>query len=137
MIRVPLVLNAHDHLDSDLAVDGLTLRDALDGHWRWHYPATPSMGITPVLSSYVQALVWGANPITLVSGGTLIWCLVVVSTFWLAARTYGLEVAGWTILPLVFSSLGTIWLSGRITGGHLLTLVWHTVALAGFGHFLV
>jgi hypothetical protein len=131
LIRVPLVLNAHDHLDSDLAVDGLTLRDALDGHWRWHYPATPSMGITPVLSSYLQALVWGANPITLVSGGTLIWCLVVVSTFWLAARTYGLEVAGWSILPLVFSSLGTIWLSGRITGGHLLTLVWHTVALAG------
>ena len=131
LIRVPLVMNAHDHLDSDLAVDGLTLRDALDGHWRWHYPATPSMGITPVLSSYVQALVWGANPITLVSGGTLIWCLVVVSTFWLAARTYGLEVAGWSILPLVFSSLGTIWLSGRITGGHLLTLVWHTVALAG------
>ena len=46
-------------------------------------------------------------------------------------RTYGLEVAGWAILPLVFSSLGTIWLSGRITGGHLLTLVWHTVAFAG------
>src|SRR5262249_16474176 len=74
---------------------------------------------------------WGANPITLVSGGTLIWCLVVASTFWLAARAYGLEVAGWSILPLVFSSLGTIWLSGRITGGHLLTLVWHTVALVG------
>ena len=27
--------------------------------------------------------------------------------------------------------LGTIWLSGRITGGHLLTLVWHTAAFAG------
>jgi hypothetical protein len=34
-------------------------------------------------------------------------------------------------VPLVFSSLGTIWLSGRITGGHLLTLVWHTVAFVG------
>jgi hypothetical protein len=131
LIRVPLVLNAHDHLDSDLAVDGLTLVDALNGHWRWHYPATPSMGIAPLFSSYLQALVWGATPITLVSGGTLIWCLVVASTFWLAARTYGLEVAGWSILPLVFSSLGTIWLSGRITGGHLLTLVWHTVAFVG------
>jgi hypothetical protein len=131
LIRVPLVLNAHDHLDSDLAVDGLTLRDALHGHWRWHYPATPAMGIPPLLFSYLQAVVWGANPITLVSGGTLIWCLVVASTFWLAARTYGLEVAGWSILPLVFSSLGTIWLSGRITGGHLLTLVWHTVAFVG------
>jgi hypothetical protein len=131
LIRVPLVLNAHDHLDSDLAVDGLTLLDALRGHWRWHYPATPSMGIMPLFSSYLQALVWGANPVTLVSGGTLIWCLVVASTFWLAARAYGLEVAGWSILPLVFSSLGTIWLSGRITGGHLLTLVWHTVAFVG------
>jgi hypothetical protein len=40
-------------------------------------------------------------------------------------------VAGWAILPLVFSSTGTIWLSGRITGGHLLTLGWHTLAFAG------
>jgi hypothetical protein len=132
LIRVPLVLNAHDHLDSDLSVDGLTLLDAVHGHWRWHYPGTPYMGILPMLTSYPQALVWGADPITLVSGGTIIWLLVVGSTFWLAARAYGLEVAGWAILPLVCSSLGTIWLSGRITGGHLLTLVWHTGAFAGF-----
>ena len=95
-------------------------------------PRRPTWASCPCLSSYPQALVWGANPITLVSGGTIIWCLVVASTFWLAARAYGLEVAGWSILPLVFSSLGTIWLSGRITGGHLLTLVWHTVAFVGF-----
>ena len=132
LIRVPLVLNAHDHLDSDLAVDGLTLLDATHGNWRWHYPGTPYMGILPMLTSYPQALVWGAGPITLVSGGTIIWLLVVGSTFWLAGRAYGLEVAGCAILPLVFSSLGTIWLSGRITGGHLLTLVWHTGAFAGF-----
>ncbi len=131
LIRVPLVMNAHDHLDSDLAVDGLTLLDAVSGHWRWHYPGTPYMGILPMLTSYPQALVWGAGPITLVSGGTIIWLLVVGSTFWLAARAYGLDVAGWAILPLVFSSLGTIWLSGRITGGHLLTLVWHTMAFGG------
>ncbi len=132
LIRVPLVLNAHDHLDSDLAVDGLTLLDAVHGHWRWHYPGTPYMGILPLLTSYPQALVWGADPTTLVSGGTIIWLLVVGSTFWLAARAYGLEVAGSAILPLAFSSLGTIWLSGRITGGHLLTLVWHTGAFTGF-----
>jgi hypothetical protein len=132
LIRVPLVLNARDHLDSDLAVDGLTLLDAVHGHWRWHYPGTPYMGILPMLCSYPQALVWGANPIALVSGGTIIWLLVVVSTFWLTARVYGLNVAGWATVPLVFSSLGTIWLSGRITGGHLLTLVWHTGALIGF-----
>ena len=131
LIRVPLVLNAEDHLDSDLAVDGLTLLDAVHGHWRWHYPGTPYMGILPMLSSYPQALVWGANPITLVSGGRS-------SGYWSwprrsgwRGRAFGLEVAGWAIVPLVFSSLGTIWLSGRITGGHLLTLVWHTVAFVG------
>ena len=89
------------------------------------------MGITPMLFSYPQARVWGANATTLVSGGTVIWVLVVTSTFWLAWRAFGLEVAGWAIVPLVFSSLGTIWLSGRITGGHLLTLVWHNLAFAG------
>ncbi len=128
LIRVPLVLNANDHLDSDLAVDGLTLLDACGGHWRWHFPGTPHIGILPLLLSYPQALFWGANAITLVSGGTIIWVLVVASTFWLAWKVFGLEVAGWAIVPLVFSSLGTIWLSGRITGGHLLTVVWHTVA---------
>jgi hypothetical protein len=130
-------LNAEDHLDSDLAVDGLTLLDAVNGHARWHYPGTPYMGILPLLSSYPQALVWGANPITLVSGGTVLWLLVVASTFWLAAKAYGLEVAGWSILPLAFSSLGTLWLSSRITGGHLLTLVWHAVAFVGLHACLV
>lgn len=130
-IRVPLVLNAEDHLDSDLAVDGLTLLDATHGHWRWHYPGTPHMGILPVLFSYPQALVFGANPVTLVSGGTAIWVLIIVATFGLAWRVSGPSVAGWSIVPLVFSSKGTIWLSGRITGGHLLTLGWHTLALAG------
>jgi hypothetical protein len=131
LIRLPLILNAEDHLDSDLAVDGLTLRDAVHGHWRWHYPGTPHMGILPMLSSYPQAMLWGANPITLVSGGTVLWVLVILSTFWLAWRAFGPSVAGWSILPLVFSSLGTIWLSGRITGGHLLALAWHTIAFVG------
>jgi len=131
LIRVPLVMSAEDHLDSDLAVDGLTLLDALDGHWRWHYPGTPYMGILPMLSSYPQALVWGASPVTLVSGGTLIWMAAVAATFWLAWKAFGPAVAAWSIGPLVFSSIGTIWLSGRITGGHLLTLVWHTIAFVG------
>ncbi|MFI5460276.1 MAG: hypothetical protein ACHRXM_33075 [Isosphaerales bacterium] len=131
LIRVPLILNAEDHLDSDLAVDGLTLLDAVNGQWRWHYPGTPYMGILPLLSSYPQARVWGANAVTLVSGGTLIWMAVVAATFWLAWRAFGPVVAGWAIVPLVFSSIGTIWLSGRITGGHLLTLVWHTMAFVG------
>ena len=131
LLRVPLILNAEDHLDSDLAVDGLTLIDALHGQWRWHYPGTPHMGILPLFFSYPQALIWGANAFTLVSGGTLIWLLIVTGTFWLAWKAYGPSVAGWAILPLVFSSTGTIWLSGRITGGHLLTLAWHTLAFVG------
>jgi hypothetical protein len=137
LIRIPLIVNAEDHLDSDLAVDGLTLLDAVHGRWRWHYPGTPYIGILPMLASYLQALIWGANPIALVSGGTVLWVLVVVSTFGLAWKTFGPEVAGWSIVPLVFSSLGTIWLSGRITGGHLLALVWHTAAFAGLCACLV
>jgi hypothetical protein len=131
LIRVPLILNAEDHLDSDLAVDGLTLIDAVEGHWRWHYPGTPHMGILPVLFSYPQALAWGASAITLASGGTVIWLVIVAATFWLAWRAYSPAVAGWAVLPLVFSPTGTIWLSGRITGGHLLTLAWHTLAFVG------
>ena len=130
-IRVPLILHAADHLDSDLAVDGLTLLDAVEGHWRWHYPGTPHMGILPVLLSYPQAMIWGAGPIALVSGGTVAWLLVVASTFLLAWRGFGPSVASWSIVPLAFSSVGTVWLSGRITGGHLLTLAWHSSALLG------
>ena len=127
-----MILNAEDHLDSDLAVDGLTLLDAVHGHWRWHYPGTPHMGILPVLASYPQALIWEANPVTLVGGGTVLWMLVVASTFGLAWRAQGPTLAAWAIVPLVFSSVGTIWLSGRITGGHLLALAWHASAFLGF-----
>jgi hypothetical protein len=89
------------------------------------------MGIVPVLVSYPQAMVWGANPITLVSGGNVMWVMVVSGTFWLAWKAFGLEVAGREIVPLVFSSTGIIWLFGRITGGHLLTLAWHVLAYVG------
>ena len=133
ILRVPLILNAEDHLDSDLAVDGLTLLDAVHGQWRWHYPGTPHMGILPVLVSFPQAIAWGPGPITLVSGGTVLWALVVVSTFWLAWRASGPTIAGWAILPLACSSIGTIWLSGRITGGHLLALAWHALGVRRVG----
>lgn len=131
LLRVPLIVNAEDHLDSDLAVDGLTLIDALHGQWRWHYPGTPHMGILPLFFSYPQVRIWGCNAVTLVSGGTLIWLLIVTGTFWVAWKTYGPSVAGWAVVPLVCSSTGAIWLSGRITGGHLLTLAWHVLALGG------
>src|ERR1700743_1898179 len=69
VVRIPLVVNAPVHLDSDLAVDGLTLREAVHGHWRWHYPGTPYMGTLPVLLSLPQAIAWGAGPVALVGGG--------------------------------------------------------------------
>jgi hypothetical protein len=123
-IRIPLVLNAEVHLDSDLAVDGLTLLDAVHGRWRWHYPGTPYMGIGPVLLSWLQGWAWGVNPITLVSGGTAAHVLIVLGTFALGWRVFGREVACWSLVPLTFCSTGVLWMSGRITGGHLTIVSW-------------
>jgi hypothetical protein len=125
-----LILNAETHLDSDLAVDGLTLLEALDGHWRWHYPGTPAIGTLPVLLSLPQAALWGATPITLVSGGAVAYGLLTIAVFALAWRGFGAGAAGWSLVPLAFASTGTLWLSGRITGGHLLTAAWHAGAFA-------
>src|SRR4051812_27605014 len=88
LVRSPLVLNAGAHLDSDLAVDGLTLLEAVNGHWRWHYPATPFIGSLPVLLSWPQAMVGGASPITLVSGGVVAYALVVLATFAMNRRAF-------------------------------------------------
>jgi hypothetical protein len=136
LIRVPLVLNAADHLDSDLAVDGLTLMEAVDGHWRWHYPGTPHIGTPPVLLSWVQAKIWAPSPITLVSGGTIAWALVVTASFLACWSGFGPKAAAWSLVPLAFGSTGVLWLSGRITGGHLLVSAWHAAAIAGFGFTL-
>lgn len=129
-VRVPLVLNAADHLDSDLAVDGLTLLEATRGHGRWHYPGTPFTGIGPVLLSLPQALVWGATPGTLVSGGTVAYLVLLVATFLLVRRGWGPGMAAWSLAPLTFASNGAVWLSARITGGHLLAAAWHAGAFA-------
>ncbi len=130
LVRVPLVLNAESHLDSDLAVDGLTLLDAVNGRWRWHYPGTPFIGSPPVLLSWPQAKVFGVNPLTLVSGGVVAYGLVVALTYLLNRRAFGRSVAAWGLVPLAFASTGTIWLSGRVTGGHLLAAAWHAGAFA-------
>ena len=128
LIRVPLILNAPGHLDSDLAVDGLTLIDALQGHWRWHYPATPFIGSPPVLLSSLQAKVWGPTPGALVSGGVVAYGLVVVAAYLLSRRAFGPSAARWGLVPLAFASTGVVWLSGRVTGGHLLAACWHAGA---------
>jgi hypothetical protein len=128
LLRVPLILNAPSHLDSDLAVDGLTLQEAMGGHWRWHYPGTPYTGIGSVLLSWPQARFWGAGPMTLVSGGTVAHVLLIVAVFILAWRVFGRSVAVGSLVPLTFASTGVLWLSGRITGGHLLIVAWSAVA---------
>jgi hypothetical protein len=130
LVRIPLVLNARAHLDSDLAVDGLTLLEATRGHWRWHYPGTPGMGILPVVLSLPQALLIGVSPATLVSGGTVAYAALVAATFVLTRRTFGPAAAAWGLVPLTFASTGALWLSARITGGHLLTAAWHAFAFA-------
>ncbi len=129
-VRVPLLMNARAHLDSDLAVEGLTLADAADGHWRWHYPSATYMGIPPLLLSYPQGLVWGADPTTLASGGTVAYLAVVALTFVLGWRAFGPSVALWGLVPLAFASTGTLWLSARVYGGHLAAAAWHAAALA-------
>jgi hypothetical protein len=130
LVRVPLVMNAEAHLDSDLAVDGLTLADAARGRWRWHYPGTPAIGTPPVLASLPMALIWGANPVTLVAGGVVLYGAAMAAIYLLNRRVYGPAVAAWGLVPMAFGSTGLIWLSGRITGGHLLVVAWAAVALA-------
>ena len=129
LVRIPLVLNAEIHLDSDLAVDGLTLLDATKGIWRWHFPGTPHMGTAPILLSYPFAKIFGTNASTLVMGGVLAYEAAVLMTFLLCLRAFGHRVAAWSLIPLAFASVGTIWLSGRLTGGHLLTVAWFAGAL--------
>ena len=123
-IRAPLIVNADVHLDSDLAVDGLTLREAVQGHWRWHYPGTPYTGTGAVLLSWVPAKIWGVSPSTLVSGGTVAYLLLIGGVFATAWKGFGPGVATWSLLPLAFASTGTLWLTGRITGGHVLAAAW-------------
>jgi hypothetical protein len=136
LVRLPLIASADAHLDSDLAVDGLTLIDAVRGHWRWHYPGTPHMGIPPVLLSIIQAVVLGPTPQALVSGGVVAYVLVMLSIFSLAWRVYGPRAAGWSVVPLALASPGLIWLSGRITGGHLLSVAWFTATCGLLGRLV-
>ena len=131
VLRVPLVLNARAHLDGDLAVDGLTLLDMTKGVFRWHYPGTPHIGIAPAFASLPQAWIWGATSETLVSGGLVIQALVMIACFVLSWRCDGPSAACWSLLPLTFASTGLIWLSGRITGGHLLSVAMHAGVFIG------
>ena len=130
LARRPLLTHAEAHLDSDLAVDGLTLSGLLQGHWRWHFPGTPRIGIAPLILCVPQAMLRGVNAATLTSGGLVAYALVIVAAFLLARRAFGDRVALWGLIPLAFSSNGAVWLSSRLTGGHLLAVAWHAAAFA-------
>lgn len=126
--RIPLIVHASKHLDSDLAIDGLVLHELTHGKIRWHYPGTPHVGITAAFLSLPQALLWRANPETLVSGGAIAFSLTIVAIFLSARALGGDSIAVWSLVPLAFGSPGVVWLSGRITGGHLLAVAWHAAA---------
>ena len=53
---------------------------------------------------------------------------LLLATFLLAWRAFGPSVAVWSLAPLTFASNGAVWLSGRITGGHLAAAAWHAGA---------
>ena len=53
-----------------------------------------------------------------------------LATFLLAWRAFGPGAAAWSLVPLAFASTGAVWLSGRITGGHLTAAAWHAGAFA-------
>ncbi len=100
VLRVPLVLNARAHLDSDLAVDGLVLLDATQGKFRWHYPGTPFIGSIPVVLSLGPGVVVGVGPGSLVAGGVVAFGLLVGATFWLNWRAFGPSGGGLGVDPV-------------------------------------
>ena len=98
--------------------------EAIQGHWRWHYPGTPYTGTGAVLLSWAQAKLWGVSPSTLVSGGTVAYLLLIGGVFATTWKAYGPRVAVAGLFPLTYASTGVIWLTGRITGGHMLVAAW-------------
>ena len=80
--------------------------------------------------SVPAALAVGVGPGSLVTGGVVAYGLLVAATFWLNYRAFGPAAATWGLVPLTFASTGMIWLSGRITGGHLAAAAWHAAAFA-------
>lgn len=128
--RVPIVLNAQAHLDSDMAVDGLCVLDVARGHWHWHFPGTPHIGIASAVFAAAQLRALGASAEALASGGVLEYLALAGATLWLAFVGFGPRVAAWSLVPLAFTSTGMIWLSGRLNSGHLLAAAWHAGAIA-------
>lgn len=124
-LRWPMITAAERHLDSDLAVDGLTLRQFVEeGKWRWHYPGTPHIGTAPMLLSLPVVAVWGEGPAALVFAGVAANLLLITGVYLLVLKAYGRTPALVSGLLLAAGGLGQVWLSARVTGGHLLAAAW-------------
>lgn len=116
---------AERHMDSDLAVDGLALRQFVtEGRWRWHYPGTPHIGTAPMLLSLPAVAVWGEGPESLVFAGVAANLLLIAGVYLLLRQCYGQTPAFFAGLLLAAGGLGQVWLSARVTGGHLLAAAW-------------
>jgi len=124
-LRWPMMTAAERHLDSDLAVDGLTLRQFVEeGKWRWHYPGTPHIGAAPMLLSLPAVAIWGEGPASLVFAGVAANLLLISGVYLLVLKAYGRTPALVSGLLLAAGGLGQVWLSARVTGGHLLAAAW-------------
>lgn len=124
-LRLPMVVHADRHLDSDLAVDGLVLREYLrTGKLEASYPGTPHIMTLPVFLSLPAVKVWGDSAASLVFAGTAAAMLMIVPVFLLARKAYGLVPALLAGLLLAAGGLGQVWLSARVTGGHMLAAAW-------------
>ncbi len=127
--RLPLIRSASVILNSDLAVDGLTLVDLVHGRWHWHFPGTPYLGIAPALLCLPTSKLFGVTPATLVIGAVLGYEFLVVSVFFLTRQVFGRSVANWSLLPLAFSSTGVLWLSSQVSGSHFFIAAWWGISL--------
>ena len=136
LARIPLIASARLALDSDQAVDGLTVLSLTQGHWHSHFPGTPYQGILPALLTLPVVLVFGVTPSALALGGVIAYGLAMAAIFLLVWSIWGQGVAFWSLVPLVFSSTGVLWLSGRISGGHFLTMGWWALSLLILGDLM-
>jgi len=132
-----MMVYAYKHVDSDLAVDGLTLRDFVqNGNWRWHYPGTPHIGTLAVLISLPAVALWGEGPASLVFAGIAANILLILAIYLLVNRAYGRVSGILASLVLAAGGLGQVWLSARVTGGHLLSAAWLAWAWLFWTHLI-
>jgi hypothetical protein len=124
-LRLPMLVHAQEHLDSDLAVDGLVLREYLrTGKLDGSYPGTPHISTLPVFLSLPATTIWGDSPASLVFAGTAATILMIVPVFLLSRKAYGIVPAIIGGFVLAAGGIGQVWLSSRVTGGHMLAAAW-------------